>query len=109
MQRRNPEAAYPTDFAMLAAVWVLGDTDASYSRGVLSVDDRVRQQRRGQRFTTMSFAGEEECRCNGNSLLIVSVSHSQEQKEEENKHTKVLCCVQLTAAFLVSLILNEYR
>lgn len=73
VERRNPAAAYPTDFAVLeirdehrdavvAAVQELGrvrdvHVDTSYSRGVLSVDRS--QQQRGKRFTAMSFECEE--------------------------------------------------
>lgn len=72
VERRNPAAAFPTDFAVLEirdacraavvdAVSALGrvrdvHADASYSRGVLSAD-RPRQQ--GKLFTAMSFEGEE--------------------------------------------------
>uniref|UniRef100_A0A0E0DXF0 Uncharacterized protein n=1 Tax=Oryza meridionalis TaxID=40149 RepID=A0A0E0DXF0_9ORYZ len=72
VERRNPAAAFPTDFAVLEirdacraavvdAVSALGrvrdvHADASYSRGVLSAD-RPRQQ--GKLFTAMSFEGED--------------------------------------------------
>ncbi|KAL6897975.1 hypothetical protein ACP4OV_006571 [Aristida adscensionis] len=73
VERRNPAAALPTDFAVLeirdahrdavlAAVRALGrvrdvHADAAYSRAVLSAD---RPPRRGKLFTAMSFEGEEE-------------------------------------------------
>uniref|UniRef100_A0A0D9WM86 Uncharacterized protein n=1 Tax=Leersia perrieri TaxID=77586 RepID=A0A0D9WM86_9ORYZ len=73
VERRNPAAAFPTDFAVLEirdahraavvdAVRALGrvrdvHADGSYSRGVLSAD---RPPRRGKLFTAMSFEGEEE-------------------------------------------------
>lgn len=71
VERRNPAAAYPTDFAVLEirdahrdavfeAVRALGRVrdvhpDTSHSRGALSAD---RAQRRGKRFTAMSFEEE---------------------------------------------------
>jgi membrane-bound transcription factor site-1 protease len=74
VERRNPAAAYPTDFAVLeirdarredvlAALRALGrvrdvHADASHSRGVLSVDRSP--QGRGKRFTAMSFECQEE-------------------------------------------------
>ncbi|XP_062233545.1 subtilisin-like protease SBT6.1 [Phragmites australis] len=73
VERRNPAAAFPTDFAVLEirdehrdavveAVRALGrvrdvHADATYSRGVLSADLPPRQ---GKLFTAMSFEGEEE-------------------------------------------------
>ncbi|CAN6179206.1 unnamed protein product [Urochloa humidicola] len=75
VERRNPAAAFPTDFAVLeirdahheavvAAVRALGcvrdvHADASYSRSVLSAADRPPPPR-GKLFTAMSFEGEEE-------------------------------------------------
>ncbi|KAL6606697.1 hypothetical protein ACP70R_042350 [Stipagrostis hirtigluma subsp. patula] len=74
VERRNPAAAFPTDFAVLeirdghrdavtAAVRALGrvrdvHADATYSRDILSAADRP--PRRGKLFTAMSFEGEEE-------------------------------------------------
>jgi membrane-bound transcription factor site-1 protease len=74
VERRNPAAAYPTDFAVLeirdarredvlAAVRALDrvrdvHADASHSRGVLSADQPP--QGRGKRFTAMSFECQEE-------------------------------------------------
>jgi len=79
VERRNPAAAFPTDFAVLeirdahrdavvAAVRALGrvrdvHADATYSRSPLSAAaaaDRPRPPRRGKLFTAMSFEGEEE-------------------------------------------------
>ncbi|KAG8093885.1 hypothetical protein GUJ93_ZPchr0012g19812 [Zizania palustris] len=73
VERRNPAAAFPTDFAVLEirdahraavveAVRALGrvrdvHADASYSRVVLSAD---RPPRKGKLFTAMSFEGEDE-------------------------------------------------
>jgi len=75
VERRNPAAAFPTDFAVLeirdahreavvAAVRALGrvrdvHADATYSRSVLSASDRP-PPGRGKLFTAMSFEGEEE-------------------------------------------------
>jgi membrane-bound transcription factor site-1 protease len=75
VERRNPAAAFPTDFAVLeirdahrdavvAAVRALGrvrdvHADATYSRSVLSAADRP-PPRRGKLFTAMSFEGGEE-------------------------------------------------
>ncbi|KAF8733107.1 hypothetical protein HU200_015474 [Digitaria exilis] len=74
VERRNPAAAFPTDFAVLeirdahreavvAAVRALGrvrdvHADATYSRSALSAADRP-PPGRGKLFTTMSFEGEE--------------------------------------------------
>ena len=79
VERRNPAATFPTDFAVLeirdahrdavvAAVRALGrvrdvHADATYSRSPLSAAaaaDRPRPPRRGKLFTAMSFEGEEE-------------------------------------------------
>lgn len=80
VERRNPAAAFPTDFAVLeirdahreavvAAVRALGrvrdvHADATYSRSPLSAaagaPDRPRPPRRGKLFTAMSFEGEDE-------------------------------------------------
>ncbi|CAN6190773.1 unnamed protein product [Urochloa humidicola] len=77
VERRNPAAAFPTDFAVLeirdahrgavvAAVRALGrvrdvHADATYSRSVLSAADQpAPPPRRGKLFTAMSFEGEEE-------------------------------------------------
>ncbi|CAN6202417.1 unnamed protein product [Urochloa humidicola] len=76
VERRNPAAAFPTDFAaleirdarrddVLAAVRALVrvrdvHADASYSRSVLSAADRAPPPRRGKLFTAMSFEGEQE-------------------------------------------------
>jgi len=80
VERRNPAAAFPTDFAVLeirdahrdavvAAVRALGrvrdvHADATYSRSPLSASagapDRPRPPRRGKLFTAMSFEGEDE-------------------------------------------------
>jgi membrane-bound transcription factor site-1 protease len=73
VERRNPAAAFPTDFAVLeirdaqrdavlAALRALGrvrdvHADTGYSRGVLSADQ---PHGRGKRFTAMSFECEEE-------------------------------------------------
>ncbi|TVU12412.1 hypothetical protein EJB05_46056, partial [Eragrostis curvula] len=85
VERRNPAAAFPTDFgvleirdahreAVLVAVRALGrvrdvHADATYSRGVLSADRPPPW--RGKQFTAMSFegGGEEEVVCSprGNS------------------------------------------
>ncbi|KAK3128464.1 hypothetical protein QOZ80_6BG0462060 [Eleusine coracana subsp. coracana] len=79
IERRNPAAAFPTDFAVLeirethrdavvAAVRALGrvrdvHTDATYKRGVLSADRPPPW--RGKLFTAMSFedGGEKEVAC----------------------------------------------
>ncbi|OEL31558.1 Subtilisin-like protease SBT6.1 [Dichanthelium oligosanthes] len=82
VERRNPAAAFPTDFvvleirdahreAVVAAVRALGrvrdvHTDATYSRSVLSAPDRP-PPGRGKLFTSMSFEGEEEGGEMGNS------------------------------------------
>lgn len=74
VERRNPAAAFPTDFAVLeirdahreavvAAVRALGrvrdvHADATYSRSILSAADRP-PPGRGKLFTAMSFEGEE--------------------------------------------------
>jgi membrane-bound transcription factor site-1 protease len=90
VERRNPAAAFPTDFAVLEirdahrdavmeAVRALGrvrdvHADAAYSRGVLSADRPPPW--RGKLFTAMSFedGGEKEVACSprGNSSSATS-------------------------------------